>query len=384
MYEVLVDFIPLVVALFSALFLSRQIWLYLLKDAIVEKISEVQATKKRTRGLASSGLFEYREKVSSCGLSLVTASDLEDAKDLFSDIHIASVHSSNALATVAHISKFVFSNVSIADVESWNYFDGETKSSFLGMRRQDFYSKVIAALSLIESKAIRSIEMPKGISVSSSKFMPYALKGYFSGQGVRYIKGMGQGSKISPLDVNTGEFFVHVIGFFSSEEKVIFAKRYFQVLGGNNSFFLPYFLEEKLYAPMSIDFPSGTAISRTVSLISLRNNVSFIGGQKSVGLVYGNLTLGMSFFEGIDKDKVMMRFEEVAGIKPKKVYFNHRHDCFEVFFDLEELVKLYEVNYYKVISGYWRNSVESSFYYRLKVVVFSFFGIWLKRLFYRR
>ena len=197
MYNVLVDFVPVIVALFSALFLSRQIWLYLLKDVIVEKITEVQVTKKRARGLASSGLFEYREKAGSCGLELVTVSDLQDAKALFSDIHDASVHSSNALATVAHISKFVFSNVNIVDVETWSDFDGETHSSILGMRRQDFYSKVLAALSLIESKAIRSIEMPKGISVSSSNFLPYALKGYFLGQGVKYIKGMVREPKLA-------------------------------------------------------------------------------------------------------------------------------------------------------------------------------------------
>lgn len=184
------------------------------------------------------------------------------------------------------------------------------------------------------------------------------------------------------MDANVGEFFVHVIGFYSSEEKVIFAKRYFQVLGGNNSFFLPYFLEEKVYAPMSIDFPSGTAVSRVVSLVSLRTNISLIGGDKNVGLVYGNLSFNMSFFEGINKDKVMARFEEVSGVRPKKISFNNRHECFEVFFDLKDLKSLYEENYSKVVSGYWRNSVESNVFYRLYVVAFAFCSIWLKRFYF--
>lgn len=174
------------------------------------------------------------------------------------------------------------------------------------------------------------------------------------------------------------------MGLVASEEKVIFAKRFFQILGGNNSLFIPYFLEDKVYAPMSIEFPDSSAFTREVCLVSMKNKISlFDGNIRTVTFVYSNLSLNMSFFNGIDEESVLERFSEIVGVRPNKVQFYKRHESFEVTYDRNELESIYHGNFYKVAYGYWVNSTDSSIFCRSKLLIVAFLSMWWRRFIYK-
>ncbi|WP_155833499.1 hypothetical protein [Halomonas sp. BC04] len=183
MYNVIVDFLPLLIAVSSLLFLSKKLWLYLLKDVIVEKISEIQKTKNQIRELAAASLFECRKKLVGNELEQISLEDVNYIKDVFVKIYDASLHSSNSLATVAYLARYTFSNVGLADVETFDSFDEEGGCYSLGIMKHEYYGKAIRALSLIESKAVRSIEMPKGIAVANSSFLPWGLENFSTERG---------------------------------------------------------------------------------------------------------------------------------------------------------------------------------------------------------
>lgn len=323
-YAVIVDFMPLLVAWFSVVFLGRQIWIYLLKDVIVEKLNEIQKAKSAIRQSASESLSDLEEFGFDYHQSKVGDELSSFGKEAFSLIGEKGYHSERGLATVSMVADRYFSifhsKITSANSSDENFFQG-----FTGL---DYSNLVFKSLDLIESYAARSVEMPKRVAVRERGQFPYEKSFLFSGSGVKYIKGLEQGPYIHPFGISCAEFFFRVVGVSVTQTNFIKNKIFFQVVR-SNSILLKSMWDRKVYFPMEVDLGDTVFGRRQLSLMGFTKvkHLELEGDELSehYNVFYSNLFENINFIKTVEENVFKKRFSEDSGyessgfiIYPKK------------------------------------------------------------------
>lgn len=236
---------------FSIYVFLRKLWYYLLRDVIKEKINEIQSINKKVLKCIGNELSDHEPTLNPVGN--VRDDYFDEVKELFNEISTVAHYGAPGLSTSAFLPSAMLNRMTSSDFKSIKGTQSIASPPF----ENDFKRFVYNSLLFIESNSIRPVSLPDGIKVYTPKWINFKFKGFFSGGEIKYINGLEQGPFLNPLGRPAAEFFFRVLKHHASIRDCYLQKRYFQVMGGNNAVFLPFFMERKVSFPLKICIERG-------------------------------------------------------------------------------------------------------------------------------
>lgn len=283
----------------------------MVRDIVVARLKEIQDIKASVRKKIAKEISFFIRNDFKKGSKWVGSSDVTYGARIIKEISDESFHAERGLATLTYLSEYVFSGI---EAEVKGSLEEGVEINCSRMSRRYYCNLLFRNLSLIDSYAARSIEIPKNFSTRNNDKIGHSSAAYVGKGGISSFNGLEQGPRFDPMGFYCIEYLFDILGVEVNKMNFIKNKYFFKALGGSDTFYI-WFIERKVCAPINIDLGEVIFGRKMMNLIGVEIFKGVKPGNegKCIHFYYCNLNGFFGFVDSVKDSEVKGVFFNFFG-----------------------------------------------------------------------